>query len=52
MCLTRDGNAQTQAWLHKQGIDADEWGLGVAEDEGAPQTHEQTEKIIGMLRAM
>ena len=43
---------QTQAWLEKQGIDADEWGLGVSEANSKPQTHEQTEMIIGMLRAM
>ena len=46
-------HAQTQAWLAKQGIDPDEWGLSDNPSQSQPVTsdHADTDRIISILRA-
>jgi len=43
---------QTQAWLAKQGIDPEEFGLGGNNDDAKPPHSDHTEYIVSMLRAM
>ena len=45
-----DAHVQTEEWLAKQGIDAEEWGLGGG-STSAPSAHDNTDRIISFLRA-
>ena len=44
-----EAHAQTDDWLAKQGIDAEEWGLSGG-SKSAASVHDNTDRIISILR--